>query len=313
MSLLSTAYAGSADISPENADALLNQILPDGPLGMVYIPEAIQKRAQPGLVKVVHWLQHDENGVGVEGTIPVGNLVEALLERNEKLAADDQEPDELVLALLYDPASGLDVSLAKEAHAAGIRVINLAAAGDDLVPEGEAPEDEPADTPPFVPDPPKEEPESPATRVRKARDAGVAAARRARESADAAADYASTHVQQPAPVSPAAGTITLNFSITLDEAGVGAIAGAIVSAMGAQAQAVVQHTAERLPSDTPSPIGTMGQPGDPAGQPEGTAVYYYDNEKASYRPARGTKRKGEERVYLTPEDVADAKAKGMLG
>ena len=125
MSLLSTAYAGSADISPENADALLNQILPDGPLGMVYIPEAIQKRAQPGLVKVVHWLQHDENGVGVEGTIPVGNLVEALLERNEKLAADDQEPDELVLALLYDPASGLDVSLAKEAHAAGIRVINL--------------------------------------------------------------------------------------------------------------------------------------------------------------------------------------------
>lgn len=310
MTLLSTGYAGTADIDPANIDALLGQILPDGPLGMVFIPEGtIVKRNHPGLVKVVDWLQNSPNGVGVEGTIPVKNLVEALLERNAKLAADGEEEDELVLVLLYNPASGVDVNLAKDAHEHGIRVINLAAAGDDLTFDDPATETEPeppAEDPPFEPDPPKEE--TPVGRqVRKATDAGKAAG----------AKHAVTPAPEPTPA-PVAPVVTpgvaIQFTINMDPAAVNELAAAIVAAMGVQAQAVVEAPAESYEMASVTPIGTAGNnAADPAGQPDGTAVYYYNAEKATYRPARGTKRKGEERVFLTPGDIAEAKQKGMIG
>ena len=319
MSLISTAYAGTGDIDEANVDALLNQILPDGPLGMVFIPEGtIVKRNQPGLVKVVNWLQHNENGVGVEGTIPVKNLVAALLERNEKLAADGDDEDELVLAMVYNPASGVDVNLAQEAHNAGIRVINLAAAGDDLTFD-DAPDEPPApEDPPFEPDPPKDEAkpkESPAERVAKATEAGKAAGAKATARKPAP--------EPPAPAVPVAASqepLSMVITVPISQAFIDALAHAIVQQMGSQAQAVVAPAEltlvrDETPGVNPSvPIGTAGgNKADPAGQPEGTAVYYYNEEKGSYRPARGTKRAGEERVYLTPEDVAEAKQKGMIG
>ena len=105
--------------------------------------------------------------------------------------------------------------------------------------------------------------------------------------------------------------VTINFHLSPESVQV--LARAIVSAMGAQAQAVVQTLPSGCRRIRRLRSARWAQADDPAGQPEGTAVYYHDTEKASYRPARGTKRKGEERVFLTPEDVADAKAKGMLG
>lgn len=312
MTLLSTGYAGSADIDPENIDALLGQILPDGPLGMVFIPEGtIVKRNHPGLVKVVDWLQNSPNGVGVEGTIPVKNLVEALLERNAKLAADGEEEDELVLVLLYNPASGVDVNLAKDAHEHGIRVINLAAAGDDLTFEDPEPpaDPEPAaeETPPFEPDPPKET--AVGKQVREATEAGKAAGRQVRAASK-------TPAPEPPPVVAPVVTpgVAIQFTINMDPAAVNELAAAIVAAMGVQAQAVVEAPAESYEMASVTPIGTAGNnAADPAGQPDGTAVYYYNAEKATYRPARGTKRKGEERVFLTPEDITEAKEKGMIG
>ena len=326
MSLISTAYAGTADINEDNVAALLGQILPDGPLGMVFIPEkTIVKRNQPGLYKVVNWLQHSEDGVGEEGTIPVPNLVEALLGRNTKLAADGEDEDELILVMAYDPASGLDASLAKEAHDAGIRVINLAAAGDDLTFDEPDPEPPAEDTPPFEPDEPTDptpapEPpkESPAQRVRKAREAGTTAARRTRapeptaESPLAAEQAAADKRSAALAGIPASGGVQFNLTITVPAEGVATFAAAIVAAMGVQAQAVVEAPAP-LPSNV-TPIGSAGgNAADPAGQPEGTAVYYYNEDKGTYRPARGTKRAGETRVFLTPDEVAEAKSKNMLG
>lgn len=330
MPLLTTAYAGTADINEENLDALLNQLLPDGPLGMVYIPAGtIVKRNQPGLAKVVNWLQNNPNGVGVEGTIPVPDLIQAMLERNEKLQADDQEPDELVLVMVYNNASGLDNSLVKEAHENGIRVVDLCAAGDDIVPEEPAAEAEaPAEEPPWeddkptdpTPAPPKEEAE-PAKSVRRATSAGKAAAAKhgvtpATEVAVpgkpldevlAAAD--ALHGTAPAP-----GSITINVSVTLPPGSIQDIASvfapAIVAAMGAQAQAVVEAP---LASVTSLPVGDRGSnKADVAGQPEGTRPFYYNEDEGKYRPARGVKRRNEERVFLTDDEIAAARASKML-
>lgn len=296
MTLLSTAYAGSADIDPENIDALLNQILPDGPLGMVYIPDEIPRRAMPGLTKVVAWLEKE---IGKEGTIPVKSPVDALLERNAKLEADGEDQDELVLVMLYSPDSDGDVSLAKAALGHGIRVVDLTAAGDDLIIEDEAPPAEPET--PAQPEPEAPPAETPAARVRKATAAGVAAAKPAPEPEPA-----------PAAGTPEAG-VQFNLTLNIPPEGMAAFARAILEAMGAQAQVAVSAA----PADVASvaaPIGTTGgNASDPAGQPQGTAVYYHNTDEATYRPARGSKKRNEERVFLTPGEVAEAKAKGMLG
>jgi hypothetical protein len=300
MSLLTTAYAGSADIDGENVDALMNQLLPDGDLGYVYIPEKVQKRVQPGLFKVVDWLQHNENGVGVEGTIPVPNLVAALLERNEKLKADGEEEDELVLVMVYDPASGLDTGLAKEAHDAGIRVVNFSAAGDDLtfedetVPEVPAAEDVPpwedgpaeaAEKPAAVPASP-----SPAETVQAATAAGVEAA-------------AATTTEAPD------GGVTIAFHLSQES--VDALAAAIVAAMGPPTYGVpLDKVVPPVSNVVQHP--TAGREAAPAAPGEPTTAYYYHAENATYRPARGRKRDGEEKVELTAEGVRLLKQKGMI-
>lgn len=301
MSLLTTAYAGSADIDEANVDALMNQLLPDGPLGYIYIPDKVQKRVQPGLFKVVDWLQHNENGVGVEGTIPVPNLVQALLERNEKLAANDKELDELVLVMVYDPASDLDTGLAKEAHDAGIRVVNFSAAGDDLTfepeaaaePEVPAAEDQPpweatpaeaAEKPAAVPATP-----SPAETVQEATAAGVAAA-------EATAT--------PTVTRAATEGYTLTLVLPLDA--IDAIAEAIVR----HQSAVLQVPEAEVSNVVEHP--TAGRQAEPAAPGEPTTAYYYHDKNATYRPARGRKRDGEEKVELTSEGVRLLKQKGMI-
>jgi hypothetical protein len=271
------------------------------------------KRNQPGLAKVVNWLQNNENGVGVEGTIPVPNLIQAMLERNEKLVADDQEPDELILVMVYNPASGLDNNLVKEAHENGIRVIDLCAAGDDIVPEDPEP---PADEqPPFEPDPPGTEnvPAEPAADAEPPKEES-AVGKAVRKATTAGKAAAAKHpapepvVHTPAPGGP---PLQLIINVPIDQPMIDALARAIVQAMGAQASAVVATTP--LASVTELPVGDKGtNKDDPAGQPEGTAVYYYHAEEDKYRPARGTKRRGEERAYLTPAEVADVKAKGLM-
>jgi len=294
--LFTTAYAGSAEVSAENVAAILDQLLPSN-LGMVYIPD-LPKRVpagqpkQAGLREAIAWLTKE---VGVDGTIPVADPIDALLERKKT------HDDEIVLVMAFDPDVEADVELANAAHDAGIRVVNLAAAGDDLVFEDEVTEpDDLADVvPPFEGGTPIEQPAaeavSPADQIAQAAQAGV----------EAAAKHA------PQVVTPG---VAIQFTVNLDPASVQAIARAIVAEMGVQATATVVQ--DEAPASAPvTHIGTTGGPPtaeDPAGQPHGTVVYYYNTEAGTYRPARGKARAEEQRVFLTKEQIEEVRVKKLL-
>jgi hypothetical protein len=222
--------------------------------------------------------------------------------------------------MAYNNASGLDISLVQEAHDNGIRVIDLCAAGDDIVPaDPEPPAGEPEvpvageeETPPWEagpaedekptdPTPPPAEQESPGERVAKATQAGKAAAKR-------------TRAPEPAPEVPASPVapsgVQFQFTLNVPPEGVEIFARAIVQAMGAQAATVV---AAPLATVTELPVGDRGSnKQDVAGQPEGTKPFYYNADEGKYRPARGTKRRGEERVFLTDAEIEEAKSSKML-
>jgi hypothetical protein len=294
MPALTTAYAGHGKTTEENVAAVLDNLLPDE-LGMVYVPEKVT-RLQPGLRATVKWL---EGEVGEDGTIPVPDLIEALVTRRN-------EGDDVTLVMVYDAENDHDVDLAKKAVEWGIRVIDLAAAGDDIVFEAEAAEPEPPadEQPPFEGGTPIAP--SPAEQIAAATQAGLDAA------AQAAAQRAAE--QMALPVSD--GSVTLTFNVTLSPASVDAIAAAIVARMGMQAQSVVTADAPAGSAEALAPVVPIGTvhdgSDDVAGQPEGTVPYYYDEDKGSYRRPRGRKRDGETRVFLTPDQVKEAQAKNML-
>lgn len=283
---LSTAYAGSAPIKEENAVGLLNNFLPDK-LGWVFIPERVPRKLT-GLKTVIAFL---ESEVGDDGTIPVADPIKALLDKREA------EGDDLALIMLFDPESEEDVALAKRAFDAGIKVYDLAAAGDELVladsviefefeEEEEVTEPE-LETPPF-------DVESAAT------DLAVPAA----------------------PVSSPVDTqgIVINFNFPPEA--VTALARAIVRAMTEQATASLDAAGDGLA--TVSPIASGRSASKPPGvgharragvteQPPGTKAFYHHADTARYRPARGIAKEGEVKVYLTKAEEAEARAKHMLG
>ena len=227
-----TAYAGSGTITPENAKFHLDQFLPEDPepgvsaLGLVIVPEHVARR-QAGLKHVIAWLDGE---LGKDNVARAGDLVEALLARREYEENGETYTDDLVLVMLYDPDSEEDVTLAQQAHDAGIRVVNLCAAADDLLldstelfPAEEpvadqavaAAVDEPAEeTPPWD--------ENPAARaIRQATDAAVAAAEAAREAAPT--------------VEVASPSQGVSVTFTLSQEAVNALADAILLAMDRQA------------------------------------------------------------------------------
>lgn len=311
MPLFTTAYAGSGKIDADLAAEYLNQLLPEN-LGMVYIPDhEIPPRKLTGLHRVVAWL---EGEVGKEGTIPVPDLIEALVTRAEGKGQNQDEPDDVALVMVYDPENESDVKLARAAHDAGIRVIDLNHAADDMLFD-----DEGETEPPFETDEAEAEraptldetlakadaTPSPAKEIERAREAGVAAAQ-------AAAGRALADPTQGAPLS-----LTITVTVPLGQDFIDTLAHAIVTAMGGRAQQEVA-LASAPAGDGIAPVVPIGTTGiarseDPAGQPPNTSVYYYHADNARYRPARGKMRDGETRVYLTVEDIQEAKSKGMLG
>lgn len=326
MTLFTTAYAGSGKLDEKLVADHLNNLLP-AELGFVFIPDGeIPPRRLVGLHRVVAWL---ESEVGKEGTIPVSDLVAALVARRDGgvafEGADEYEGgDDVALVMVYDPAVEADVELAKLAHAAGIRVIDLTHAADDIVFEDE-PEDREtpaldetlAETPPWEADEPTPaeaaaaaaEAEldggaeriaavSPAAAVATARDKGIAAALAAEQTA---ADARSAALAAPSGV---------QLTVTLDQATIDALADAIVAAMGRQAE-VQLATVTSI-----APLGSVSADA-PSTQPAGTKAYYYKelpDGGGSYRPARGVPKvaEGERKVYLTKEQEAEARSKGML-
>lgn len=301
MPLFTTAYAGSGKLDKELAAHNLDQLLPDN-LGMVYIPEGeIPRRKFPGLSGVVEWLTKE---VGTEGTIPVPDLIEALIKRREA------EEDDVALVLVHDPDSESDVALARAAHEAGIRVIDLTKAGNDMLFEDEPEEAPPFDTEEAADDLSREDrPPTLDETLAKAESPGAAVARAA------AAGLAAASARQPA-----GPPLSLTIVLPVGQDFIDAMADAIVRSMGRQAEASVERASLTSVATGEAvapviPIGTTGAPGsgDVAGQPPGTSVYYYNEENATYRPARGKARAGETRVYLTADDIKEAREKGLLG
>ena len=312
-----TAYAGSGTITPENAKFHLDQFLPEDPepgvsaLGLVLVPEHVARR-QAGLKHVIAWLDGE---LGKDAVLRASKLVEALLDRREYEENGETYTDDLVLVMLYDPDSEEDVALAKQANDAGIRVVDLCAAGDDLLLENTdlspaeesvadqalaAAVDEPAEeTPPWD--------ENPAARaIRQATADGVAAALVAKEAAVAAAeaaDLGQANDAQATVTNPAVSDRGVTIAFHLSQESVSALARAIVAEMTGPAIAAVSvapAAEETVASDAP-----LGQPaeGDPA--PAGTRPYYYSSESGLYRPARGKARDKERKVYLAEAEVRE--------
>lgn len=295
---LTTAYAGHADITRENAAALLDQFLPQDPpegvgLGLVLIPERVP-RLQKGLKTVIAFL---EGEVGADGTIPVDDLIAEMLKRTEYEDKDTGEAlhDDLELFLLFDPENEDDVALANAANDAGIPVRNLAAAGDYLVFEEEPPASE---QPPWEPDVATTDPARP--------DPALLAIEQA------AADARSAALARA--MTP--GTPTLTIHIPLDQGLVDAIARAIVAQMAnlGATQVAAQSDGQPL-KGLDLPLKREDKPAEPVGrteQVEGSAAFYYNGEKGTYRKARGMSRPGETKVYLTEAEQDEARKAKML-
>lgn len=281
MAALTTAYAGHADITSENAGAILNQFLPEDPpagegLGLVFIPERVV-RAQKGLKTTIAWLETELGGP--ESTIPVPDLIASMLARKEA------EGDDLELYLLYDPDNEDDVALVTSAFQAGIPVRDLAGAGDFLVFEEAAAEVPEEETPPW-------EPEAVAE----------AAAAEAAELADRAV---------PGLTEQFAGAAGVSVTLNLSPEAIDQLARAIVQAMTNQAARSVEVHGPVAAAVAPVVSIDKNRPAEPTGNTDtfpGAVAIYYNAEKGTYRKARGIARDGETKIYMGEEDAKAALA-----
>lgn len=306
---LTTAYAGHADTKEENIPAVLDTFLP-GQLGLVIIPERVP-RSQAGLKKVVTWL---ESEVGKNGTIPEPDLIAALLARKDYEEDGEAKSDDLALVMLYDPENEDDVALAKAATEAGIKVVDLTAAGDDLLlddavvsfeetpvePEPEAPAPEAAADIEAAPWEDKTAPADIKETIDRAAAAGV-------EAAEA--------VKAARAAQPATG-VNFHFTLQVPLEGIQVLADAVVRAMGNQAAQALVAAVEDAPDPTAGTSGAqvshIKAAGDGEKPPEGTSPYYYDREKGTYRRARGMARQSEDKVHLDAREVRELKESKLL-
>lgn len=294
MPKMTTAYHGSADITADNAASILNNLLPEDPpegegIGLVIVPSSVP-RFRKGLKTVIGWL---EGEVGKDGTIPADDVLAELLTRAEYTDDDgNAQSDDLVLVMLYDPENDDDVLLAQRAHEDGVRVVNLAAAGDDLLFEEPEPEPEP-EVPAAEEAPPWQAPaEDVAAAVARATEAGMATA---------AAQEAAGAVGPEARPVPGQG---VSVTLSLSQDAIDLLAAAIVEALRQGGELADVRVVEReLASVTDISPVEKGVIGSTTEQAEGTTPYYYHEGNCKYRPARGRPKAGETKVYLTDEGI----------
>lgn len=135
----SVAFYGSGTVNDETAVDLIANWLPKS-LGAVYRPTRVPRR-NATLNGLITWLESepdDDKGplgdtLGKDGTVGVDNLIDALLARR------GHGDDIVIVAAWPDEPSEEDLALVQRAKDEGILVKNLAAALDDL----ELPEDAP--------------------------------------------------------------------------------------------------------------------------------------------------------------------------
>lgn len=293
-----SAYAGSADITAENAASLLDDKLPPDELGRVYIPKIVPRRCA-GLRRVVTWLEKElEQEDGSKPYIPTDDIVKSLLSRREA-------GDAVHLILLYDPENDADHRLAEEALQAGIPIHNLAAAYDDLLLEPTQPEDT------------AEEPDEPALAEAVEEGKYDALAEATADEAvpeeptaeEVAIDKVVTQsiqddIRTAADEAKRSGAAGIQVTLNISGADIDALAHAIVRAMN-PGQSVPPAASFARTGALKVREEDRGAPVSPiraARGAKGTKPYYVTDDGV-YRPARGPKKDGEEKVYLTPEEA----------
>ena len=246
-------------------------------------------RLQKGLKATIAWL---EGEVGQDGTIPVADLIKAMLERKEA------EGDELELYLLFDPENEDDVALANAANDAGIPVRNLSAAGDYLEFEPEEPET-----------PPVRRPRAHSSR----RGAAADEAETRWDWPPIASPLPSGHAAKAAGVTPGAPlNLTVTMTLPLEQGFIDALAHAIVAQMANVGAQQVEAQARPLASVTSIDGDKPAEPSGRTEQAPGTSAFYYNAAKAEYRKARGMARDGETKIYLTEDEQKLARQNKML-
>lgn len=138
----SYALFGSGEVDPDNAAALLDDLLPAEDIGVFYRPVQVP-RGTP-LKAVVDRLETPKL-LGPKGTLPADDLIEALVSRRK--GGDDV----LLIALWPEEPTDEEKEMVTQARALGIRVVSIGDAIDDLLwePEPEVPDvEEPAEEAP---------------------------------------------------------------------------------------------------------------------------------------------------------------------
>lgn len=124
----SFAFAGSGDVSPENAAALLDDLLPHDPeegvsaIGKIFRPARVT-RDDPGMLAAVEWLEKE---FGPHRVTATEDAVQALMIRREA-------GDNVILVVLW-PAepSEEEQHIVLRARLEGIKILNLSAALAEL-------------------------------------------------------------------------------------------------------------------------------------------------------------------------------------
>lgn len=128
----SYAVWGTGEVDEGNAAALLDDYLPER-IGAVYRPARVP-RSNKSLSAVINWLESDDI-LGPKGTVPSDDLIASLLERQE---GEIHDHIELIVLWPADPSDD-DKEFVTKARDAGIRVVSLGDAIDDLAWEPEQP------------------------------------------------------------------------------------------------------------------------------------------------------------------------------
>lgn len=291
----SVAFTGTGPIDEGNAVALLNDYLPQA-LGAVFRPTRVP-RSNKSLSAVVAWLEDElKTPDGKSGLIPTDDPVASLVGRR------DDNGDDIVLIYLWpEEPSDEDMELVTKARAEDIRVMSLTDALDDLLwePEPVEPEAEPAaeQGPPWD------------------------------ENADA---QPGLQEQLSAAAQAVAGTFAQQLEATIreivrDEIARLAAERGIAAPDAEPATARGKASKSAAPKAASKPKGTdeINDSGGTVLSPkfqgasggsdsEDDKITYYMSEEGRYRKAKSRPRRGEQRVPLTPAEVDDLVAKGLV-
>lgn len=274
----SFAFYGSGEVDLENATTLLDEYLPQS-IGAALRPARIPRNNKP-LSSLVDWLESPDI-LGENGTIPAADLVAELVKRRD---VEHHSRVELLVLWPAEPTEQ-DKALVTEARAAGIKVVSIGDALDDLLWEPEVEE---------VAEPEDEAVEEVAETVASAEDV---------ESLVNAMGKFFGQALEPVLRAIARDELRRHLATTTAS-----------TAAPVADKASVEAVAAKLSGEKPK--ADAGPPFDPpfksAGDAEPARTAYWMSEDGNYRKKTGRRRKGETEALLTLSEESSLAASGKI-